>query len=70
MSHILKTNASIPVSPRASMYFPDGHGRDSYIYTNNGGLSKSGLRVVNFNESNGNLNGTRYANLGYDNKLK
>ncbi len=63
MSNILKTNASIPVSPRTSIYFPDGHGRDSYIYTNNGGLSKSGLRILNF-ESNGNFNGTRYSNLG------
>lgn len=61
MSYI-KTNASIPVSPRTSVYFPDGYGRDSYIYSNNGGLSKSGLRIINSNESYPH-NGTRFANL-------
>ncbi len=64
MSHILKTNVSIAVSPKTNVYFPDGHGRDSYIFSNNGGLSKSGLRVINFNESVGNLQGSKYPNLG------
>ena len=61
-SNILKTNVSIPVSPRASMYFPDGHGRDSYIFTNNGGLSKSGLRIMNCGETQGNFCGVRIGN--------
>lgn len=63
MSHITKTNGSIPVSPRVSIYFPDGHGRDSYIFSNNGGLSKSGMRVVSSNETLINHNGPRFSNL-------
>ena len=67
MSHILKTTSSVfPVSPKLNQYFPDGHGRDSYIYTNNGGLSKSGLRIINLTETQGNFCGTRYASMGYN----
>ncbi len=34
MNSTLKISYS---SPRMHIYFPDGRGRDSYIYTNNGG---------------------------------
>jgi hypothetical protein len=63
MSNILKTNASIPLSPRGSLYFPDGNGRDSYIFTNNGGLSKSGYRLMQAGETQGNFFNYRLANL-------
>jgi len=60
----MKTNVSIPVSPRTSIYFPDGQGRDSYIYTNNGGLCKSGMRVVASNDSFMQNNASRFTNIG------
>lgn len=47
MTFNIKQPVAIPLSPRASLYHPDGYGRDSYIYNNNGGLYKSGQRVVN-----------------------
>jgi hypothetical protein len=65
MSNILKTHNSIHNSPRASMYFPDGHGRDSYIYTNNGGLSKSGYKIVNPGDTHGSMCGIRLASQMY-----
>jgi len=62
MSYLAKTIVPIPLSPRTSIYFPDGHGRDSYIYSNNGGLSKSGMRIISSNESYGSHNGSRFTN--------
>ena len=47
----IKSPISISLSPRSNIYFPDGYGRDSYIYNNNGGLCKSGQRVINSNIS-------------------
>ncbi len=58
-----KTIVPIPLSPKTSLYFPDGQGRDSYIFTNNGGLSKSGMRVISSNESYGNHNAIRLAHF-------
>ena len=29
------------LNPKVSIYHPNGNGRDSYIYSNNGGLSKA-----------------------------
>jgi hypothetical protein len=46
----LKQTVTIPLSPKNSMYVPDGCGRDSYIYNNNGGLCKSGQRIINSND--------------------
>ena len=43
----LKSSVSIPITPRASLYHPDGYGRDAYIFSNNGGLYKSGQRIIN-----------------------
>jgi len=51
MSYLAKPNVPIPLSPRLNVYLPNGHGRDSYIYTNNGGLYKSGMRIVSSNDS-------------------
>jgi len=52
----LKSSVSIPLSPRSSLYHPDGYGRDSYIYNNNGGLYKSGQRIINSNELSPSIN--------------
>ena len=46
----LKPQVTIPLSPKNSMYLPDGFGRDSYISNNNGGLCKSGQRIIYPNE--------------------
>lgn len=46
----LKPQVTIPVSPKNSLYFPDGYGRDSYIFNDNGGLCKSGQRIVSSNK--------------------
>jgi hypothetical protein len=47
---ILKSSKSspvpVPLSPRSNLYHPNGKGRDSYIYNNNGGLFKSGQRII------------------------
>lgn len=32
---------------KATLYQPDGKGRDSYIYYNNGGLSSPNKRIIN-----------------------
>lgn len=58
----IKTNNSIQLPPKSSIYFPDGQGRDSYIFTNNGGLSKTGLRIMNASETQGNFCGVRFGN--------
>ena len=58
----LKTSNSINASPRASLYFPDGHGRDAYIFTNNGGLMKSGIKIMKVNETQGNFSGVSIGN--------
>lgn len=63
MTYIVNTNSSVPLSPKTSNYFPDGHGRDSYIYTNNGGLSKSGLRIISSNDFMSGQNSAKFSNL-------
>jgi hypothetical protein len=47
-----KSSISNPISPKLSTYLPDGYGRDSYIFNNNGGLSKSGQRIIDTNNNN------------------
>lgn len=63
MSYLAKSIVPIPLSPRTCIYFPDGYGRDSYIYSNNGGLCKSGMKIISSNESYGSHNGSRFASL-------
>jgi hypothetical protein len=50
---ILKSSKStlVPLSPRSNLYIPNGNGRDSYIYNNNGGLFKSGQRIIDSTKS-------------------
>ena len=55
-------NSSSIHSPRFSIYHANGSGRDSYIYTNNGGASKVPIRF-NLPSENGPFNFTRYYNL-------
>jgi hypothetical protein len=38
--------------PRISLYYSDGHGRDSYIYCNSGGLVRSGNQIIKNNKDN------------------
>jgi hypothetical protein len=64
----LKQSVTIPLSPKNSSYPPDGFGRDSYIYYNNGGLCKSGQRVINSNEYPISINDIR-SSPGYFNLI-
>ena len=41
-----KQPLTIPFSPKNTTYMGDGFGRDTYILNNNGGLGKSGQRIV------------------------
>ena len=44
-------NSSSPISvPKVSIYHANGYGRDSYIYLNNGGFSKSINRLLMSND--------------------
>ncbi len=46
----LKQPVIIQYSPKNTMYISDGLGRDTYISNNNGGLGKSGHRLITSNE--------------------
>ena len=52
-------------SPKVTIYYPDGHGRDSYVYGNNGGLSRLGYKIVTSGDQYGPYNFTRVYNLKY-----
>ena len=59
MIHLKTNHSNANASPRTSLYFPDGAGRDSYIFTNNGGLVKSGITIMKAGETQGNFSGVR-----------
>ena len=54
-------NIEYHYSPRVSQYHADGKGRDSYIYQNNGGLTKSPIRIIK--NENYKFNFTKYYSL-------
>lgn len=58
----MRNNIEYHYSPRVSVYHADGKGRDSYIYSNNGGLNKHPVKFISQNNY-AKFNATRYYSL-------
>ncbi len=46
-----KPYSTVSISPKSTIYVANGSGRDSYIFSNNGGLCKKPINNLNIGSS-------------------